>query len=216
MIRFLASKFFLVFLLAGLLNAHETWIVFQAGEEGKSIFYLCSGHDFPESETIVSEKLADSISLVKPAGKSEEFQLVESKEKNCWQAEAELKSTGTYLACYSLKRPQMEEPLVWGKTIISYKGDSGNYSSGNGLEIVPLLKLTAVEAGEKLPLVLYYNGERVSGSLRISPAGSGSYHMRTAKEYPAEIKIKKSGWYLITAGYEGKKCSLTFFVEEKE
>ena len=106
----------------------------------------------------------------------------------------------------------MEAALAWGRAIIISEEDTGDYITGKGLEIIPQQKVSIIRSGDRVPLILLYNGERVEGNLNINPENGRSFYMRTTRENPAMIKIRKSGNYRATARHNGTSCSLTFFV----
>lgn len=118
-----------------------------------------------------------------------------------------------------MKKPQLKEPSCWANSIASVEAENDDttfYSLGDGLEIVPQKKISGLRKGDRLPLILLYNGKQVSSTLSISPEDGKSYFMRTEKGRPALIKIKHEGRYLIRANYKGKGCSLTFYVRKPE
>ncbi len=199
-------------LIPAVLYAHECWIAAEnyfPAENTETRVYVCSGHGFPESETVISEILLDGIYIINPAGERAGLKAVLNSDKNCWQARASV-VTGTYLAAFTLKRPQMKEPLLWGKAIIIAGADTGEYVTGEGLEIAPLGKLRDARVSGNLKLGLYNNGARISGVLNINPEKERAYTMRAGEENPADIRMSAGGRYLVTARHGRRTCSLTF------
>lgn len=200
-------------------RAHEHWIDLESfypvkGEKTK--IFICSGHYFPKSSFALSERLLHT-QVIKPDKEIIVYKTME--EKNRRVGEVVFESTGTYIIRFFLKKPQLKEPLCWANSIAIVEAENDDttfYSLGDGLEIVPQKKISGLRKGDRLPLILLYNGKQVSSTLSISPEVGKSYFMRTEKGRPALIKIKHEGRYLIRANYKGKGCSLTFYVRKPE
>jgi uncharacterized GH25 family protein len=197
--------------------AHEHWIDlenFHPGKGEKAKIFICSGHYFPKSSATLSERVLHTT-MVKPDGEIIAYTTIE--EKNRRAGELIFESTGAYIIRFFLKKPQLKEPLYWASSIVIVEAeneDTGFYSLGNGLEIVPQKKISDLRKGDTLPLILLYDGKRVGSTLSVSPEDGKSYFMRTKKTRPALIKIEGRGKYLIRAKHKGKACSLTFSIRE--
>lgn len=205
-----------LFLLVGRVSAHEHWLDignFQPAAGEKARILICSGHTFPKSTIILRDRLLHSMEVIRPDGKAVAYQ--PTAEKTCWAAEFSLESAGAYIITFSLKKPQLKEPLYWAKAILIVGAGEDNenlYTVGKGLEIVPGRKLSELKKGETMPLTVFYNGSPVDASLSILPEAGKIMFLSTSSDRPAVLKIAREGRYLVTASYGGKGCALTFAV----
>jgi uncharacterized GH25 family protein len=199
--------------------AHEHWVDvsdFNPPEGTKQSVFLCSGHAFPKSETVLKDRVLHETKIIKPDGTTEEFETVEKGKRRV--TEFLFESQGTYVMGFALKQPQSKEPLYWARAICVAGTTGGDreklYSSGKGLEILPLSKVSALKKGDQLPLVITFDGARVDGRLSVLPEKGKSVTLSTTAKRPAALKISATGRYLVTTAYKGKGCSLTFAVKE--
>ncbi len=208
-----------VILLPSVLYGHDNWITaekYYANPGDKIRLQIGCGHDFPSSDTVISKKLVEKIKVKLPEGKKKTLEINTDSVSNTLWAALKLDSTGTYIASYKLQRPQMENPVAYGSTVIICREDSGIYVNGEGPEIAPLEKLSRLGTDDNIMLGLFNGGKRVGGSLNIYPPYGRSYRMRTAESRAAEIKTDIPGKYLVTARIEGIDLSFTFLVPERE
>ena len=205
-------------LLPAAVCAHDNWITAsdyfpEPGEE--IILYIGNGHNFPVSDTAIPERFVGAILVTAPDGSTKRAAVSTDPENNRLVSSFTAAAQGAYIVSYSVKRPGMEEPLAVGAAAVISGEDSGRYARGEGLEISPLRKLSGLRAGDKLPLVLLLDGERIAGVLNVTPEKGRSYSMRTTAERPAEITIREAGHYLVATSRGGQAASFTFFAGER-
>ena len=206
----------IIFLFCSNAFSHEHWINLEnfypiRGEKTK--IFICSGHYFPKSSTVLGERLLHDTKVISPEGK--EYLYKTEEKRNHRVGEVIFESTGTYIITFSLKRPPLKEPEYWAKSIVIVEKENKDetfYKVGDGLEIVPREKISTLKKGEELPLILLYKGKPVESTLSVSVEGKKNFFLRTKKNGTAMLKIKREGRYLITAAYRGKGCSLTFCI----
>ena len=200
--------------------AHEHWIdmtnVYPAAGETQKVF-ICSGHSFPESSIVLKDRVLHDAEIIKPDGTTERFETAEDTKRR--SAEFSLNSNGTHIVGFALKQPQMKEPMYWVRAISVVGGTNDNerlYSTGKGLEIVPGSKVSSLKQGDKLPLVVLYNGKQIDTRLSILPEEGKSMTLSTTSKRPASLDVSEEGRYLVTTSYKGKSCSLTFAIQKAE
>lgn len=210
-----------IILLCRVAWAHEHWIDldrcnFTQGE--KATISISSGHYFSKSELALSDRLLSDTKIIGPDKKEHVFSTQEGEKSRT--SEHSFKTAGTHVITFTLKKPPVDEPLYWAKSIVfvgTDKNDDINlYRTGVGLEIVPGKSLSTIKTGEKLPLRLLYNGEPVASAFSVSVQGKADFSLLTDKAGVAMLKIKKEGKYFITAPYQGMGCSLTFCIRNQD
>ncbi len=205
-------------LLPAAVCAHDNWIAASDyfPEEGEEIMlHIGNGHNFPESDSAISERFVETILVTAPDGNSESIEVSTDPENNRLISSFPVGTEGVYIVSYSVKRPRMEEPLAVGSAAVIPGNDSGRYTRGEGLEISPTRKLSGLRAGDKLPLVLLLDGERIAGVLNVTPEKGRSYSMRTTAGRPAEITVEEAGHYLVVTSRGGQTASFTLSVRER-
>ena len=198
--------------------AHEHWLDvedYYPAAGAKLSISVCSGHSFPESSTVLKERVLRGTRVVSPEGKESAYQASEDGKKR--KAQIDAGNAGVYLVLFELGPPQMKEPMYQAKAIVvaGDADDEDGYKVGRNLEIVPLARVSAKANGDTLPLALVFNGERVAGRITVEPAKGRSVTLSTTRERAAELKLVGGGRHLATASHKGKGCSLTFSVGAK-
>jgi uncharacterized GH25 family protein len=213
------TKIFLVTILLFLFPiisfSHEYWIDiqnFSPKPNEKVKIFISSGHYFPKSEGVVSERLLSDTKIITPEG--EEIVYETREEKNRRVGEFTFKEAGRYIILFSLKKPQEETPLYCGKSIVLVgEQEELNYTSGRYIEIIPLKGISSLKKGEILPIKILYNKQPIKVTFNISIEGKKNFSISSDEEGIAKLKIDRSGRYLITANYKGKGASLTFYIK---
>lgn len=195
--------------------AHEHWVDVEDyyPAAGKSVkVHVCSGHAFPESSTVLKERVLRGTRVIAPGGKASDYQASEAGKKRT--ARIELGEAGVHLVLFELGPPQMKEPMYQAKAIViaGDGDDEAKYAVGHGLEIVPMDKLSGLSKGGKLSLAVLYNGTRIAARITIEPEQGKSSVLSTTAKRAAEFKVPGEGRYLVTTSHKGKTCSLTFAV----
>lgn len=198
----------------GVLFAHDHWIdtnQFHAKTGQEITIWICSGHYYSESNFAVKDKLIFETNVLSSSGSTFDFQTLSKKKRR--EGKIQLSDPGVYLVQAILKRPQLNEPEYWLRSIVVV--DSGEiselkYKTGQGLEIIPLENISELKTGDKLTLQTQYNGESVRGMITVSIAGQKNFLIHGNKQGLANLSIKQGGKYLMTFSYGGKGCSLTF------
>jgi len=204
-------------LLAGApAGAHDSWIDVSDGypEPGDTLLvYVCSGHYFPKSETAVKDnvvhRLESRVSGNEPVP-------IRTVSKNTRRTGAlVVKTDGVYVLELTLKRPKAKTPAFEARTLVVVNreaDDPGEYSRGEGLELFPGSAVSGLKVGDDLPLWLALDGERMAGSLTVTPENGKAAYLKAAPTEPAVLRIRSFGKYLVTARVKGRGCSLVFEV----
>lgn len=214
------KKGFLIILMVFIganLFAHEDWIdvsnYYPAAGDTITI-YLSGGHHYPESETLLAERLIYRPEIVTPEGRTESLKFTAGK--NRWKTSYVIKNAGVYIAKFALKKPQIDTPLFYGKAIIiaGGKDQQKNYSAQLPMEISPLTEISSATPGSTLKLHLLKNETPSSGTIILMPAGSKNYYLTNTSTQPAEYKIRSTGKYLVYTETSGTNCSVTFAIQK--
>ena len=201
-------------------SAHEHWLDcdnYYPAVGARTKLRLCSGHAFPKSDLVLKQHVLYRTIVVKPEGETISYKTIEYDQHRL--AEADFDTAGVHIVMFELKKPQMEKPLYYAKSIIVVGGKNDKeqlYSITKGLEIVPGKTLTSLALEDELPLIVLYDGQRVNARISIIPEKGKSTTLTTTSERPAQFKISSSGRHLLTSCYKGKSCSLTFSVRNTE
>lgn len=211
---FVVGMLFLVF--SSDIYCHENWLDvenYYPKEKERVRVFVKSGHNFPESGSILDSRYIWSPRVIFPDGKTTIFATNPDKENKCLSGSIVFESSGVYLISLALKNPQLKQPNYWLKSIlICGKSDNKNkYIIGEGLEIVPEKEITSLRKGKSLPVVVLYNGEMLETTISVFSEGGDISFLKTRKARPALVKLKSKGRYLITTSYKGIRSSLTFF-----
>jgi len=206
-------------LYAGSVFAHDYWIDIEdfhpaAGET--QMVSICGGHSFPGSGMALKDRVLHGMKAIKPDGVT--VGVKTARDGGRRSGEFLFDCRGVYIFGFALKQPQMTEFMYWAKTIVVAGGSADNerlYCRGKGLEIVPGDKISALRKGHELELTVLYDGDRVGARLCILPEHGRSISLSTAWDRPAYLSVSEEGRYLVTAGYKGKSCSLTFAVHRE-
>lgn len=207
------SFLFFTAILSSILISHELWMFSsnyhpEVNREVK--LFVCSGHNFPKSNFLIKKNLIKEIYVKTPATKSD---LTFSNNKRVWESQFSPKKSIIYISVFSLVKKKNSEPFFWGRAIIETKGSDNvkfDYLTGEGLEIVPLDKISTVIPGGQLQLQTLFKGKVVKFSGKISLNGGKNIFLNSDKSGIVKIKKVKTGTYLVTARYKDKGCSLTF------
>ncbi len=200
--------------------AHDHWIYPggfrpEAGEE--TAFNLCSGHDFPESSFSLGDAVVSSV-FIKGSGGGR-VSLETERRGATRRGIFPVAEEGIYILGAILKRPGAEKPSYEARALIitgRAEDDPALYPTGEGLEIVPEKAVTSVGPGTVLPVSLYLDGLRVKGRLSVDPPGGEPFSIEMPGDGPAIVKIGPAGAYLLSAGIEGRGCSLVFEVAARK
>uniref|UniRef100_UPI0040576561 DUF4198 domain-containing protein n=1 Tax=Candidatus Electronema sp. TaxID=2698783 RepID=UPI0040576561 len=203
-------------LLATAAHAHEDWITASDyfPSMGKEVqLFLGNGHRFPNSDSAPEPDFITGVEVTSPGGRQEKHPVRLDAASNHLVASFSVKEAGTYLVSYSVPRPQDNEFMLLGRLAVLSGPDSGQYITEKGLEIAPLGKLSELRSGGTLPFALLLNGERIAGTLKITPEGGRTYTMSSSADRPAEISLDTSGKYLVATSRRGQYTNFSFFVQ---
>jgi len=214
------KKGFLIILMAffgSSLFAHEDWIdvnnYYPAVGDTITI-YLSGGHHYPESETLLAERLIYQPEIVTPAGRTESLKF--TAEKNRWKTSYVIKKAGVYVAKFALKKPQMDSPLFYGKALIiaGNKDQTASYTANLPMEISPIISLSSIKPDETLKFHLQKNGEPKAGTVILMPSGGKNNYLSTTENQPAQFTGVQPGKYLVYTEQSGTNCSVTFAIQK--
>jgi len=200
-------------------RSHEHW--FDPGDfypaAGAAITFLVrSGHHYPESGFAVKDEVIQGVFITVPGSGAEKVETTrgETSHSGSFTAATE----GVHILSLALRRPGAADPSFELKAIIvaGGKDDPSLYSTGKGLEIVPLAPLAAAAAPCDIPCAILLDGERIEGSLTLFDGSGGSAALKADRESPAIAAVSREGRYLIVAQAVGRECSLVFEVREGE
>lgn len=213
-------KFFVLICLFSLSYTHEIWIDldnFYPTKQQKVKIYACSGHSFPKSDEIISEKFFDGF---KVTNQKEEFSIKPKLEKqtNTLLAEFKTKEEGSFVAYFFIRKPQ-SKPLYYAKAIFAVEDSTSEVSSTiinkETLEIVLSKNPSQIKLKDKLEIKTFFEEKPISTTLYIQPENKKPFYITTNKEGTAYLEIKTPKRYLISSTYKGFTASLVFFVKEK-
>lgn len=194
------------------LYAHEHWILLRApGSDGKATVAIASGHSFPDSEMLLSEKVLYAASVTAPDGVTAPLALSPADQR--WVGTVDLDRGGVWMASFELRRPRQKTSVYHGRSLlIAVTDNPEQYVLNQGLEIRPGSMLSALTPGDTFPLFLLMDGEPVAGRIAITPEAGVTSYLSTSRDRPAMLLIRRPGAYLLTATKGGVTFSLTFSV----
>ncbi len=194
-------------------KAHEYWACLE-DHQGQLEMRICSGHAFPESDLLLAERLLAETAFVRPDGVVVPVKPVAANKY--WRAEFAAEGPGVWTAAFALKRPPEEEPFFRGRCLRVRGGadDPARYAMGKGLEIVPQAPLSRLKEGEAFAVALRWDGHPIEGKIMVTPENGSVMFFSTGRQRPAELKLPKAGWYLLTASHGGKSFALTIQVPD--
>jgi hypothetical protein len=207
-----------VILLPDGARAHEHWIDVESFHPavGETLeVYVSSGHYFPKSSHVLEAKVVDGLRVW--TGSEEPLLLDTVVRDKMRVAVLVVEAEGVHVINLTLKRPRAKRPSYEAKALVmtsSAKDSSASYEIGRGLELIPQQALSEVRPGDKIPIVLSLDGERVNGSLEVVPEHGEAAFINTDVDTPALIPLRNAGKYLVTAHAAGCGCSLVFEVLE--
>jgi len=209
--------FILYIIIATSVFAHEHWIYFNdfyPKQKELIDFFLCSGHNYPESDNIISERVIHNTDIKTPSNTIISYSTEENN--NCRISEFSFNDEGIYIISFELSRTQEPEYCVKSIIITAEYNEiysENSYTSGNLIEIIPLTPLSHLNANDEIYLKIIYNNKPVISNLCILPEGERAFYLYSNDEgiFSFSVKEKK---YLITSSYNGKGCSLTFEIRD--
>ncbi|MFN3966162.1 MAG: DUF4198 domain-containing protein [Endomicrobiia bacterium] len=203
-------------LFYGFSFSHEHWIDlenFKISAGQKTKVFACSGHSFPKSSEILSERVFNGFKVITPDEKEKFFETKPDKKLKARVAEITFEKEGTYIILFSLERPPLKKSLYTAKALVTVsKGTEPKYISKSGVEIIPQKEISQLKIGEELPISIFYDGKPIITTASISINGKKNFFLKTNKNGQLTLEIKSSGKYLVTANYKSIGSSLTFFV----
>lgn len=196
---------------------HEHWIVTDvSGTAGNGLarIRICSGHNFPQSDLLLAERLLSETVVVGPDGKSVLYK-PHPRDKT-WTADVAFDKPGVWMVSFALKKPQESDPLFRGRSllVLGPLDDPSRYAQKKGLEIVPGAALSTLKIGDTLPVSILVDGSPVEGKIAITPEKGSVSFLSTAKDRPAQLKIAAYGACLLTVSHKGRTFALTFTIAD--
>ncbi len=190
--------------------SHEHWVDLEnfspsVGEKTK--IFACSGHYFPKSDEVLSERVFNGFKIIDPDGKEKILETNPDNKLKSRVAEFTFDKEGTYIILFSLQRPPLKKQLYIAKSIVVVgKWTELKYQPADGLDIVVEKNFSQIK--------VLYEGKPVSLTVSVSINGKKNFYLRTNKDGYLPLKITSLGKYLITAEYKGVGTSLTFYISE--
>ena len=172
-------------------------------------FEIGGGHRFPSSEELLAERLLHAASLSGPNGAA--LPLAFSPEDLAHRATATLADPGVYRADFQIQRPGDEAPIIVGRALVLVDGqdDPSLYANNQGLEIVPLTKISTWQAGAEVAMEVRLNGEVVPAMIRLEREGGRPVRLRTTRDRPAVFRRWIEGPSLFITEHSGQTATLT-------
>lgn len=209
------ASLYLVLLLGGLVveaAAHDWWIraVPAHPQTGNTVrFEIGGGHRFPESEERLATRLLHAAYLTGPDGDTQP--LAFSPEEVSHRASTTLAAPGVYRADFQIKRPGDEAPIIAGRTLVVVGGQDTQsmYAGNQGLEIVPLSKVSTWQTGAEVSMEVRLNGEVVPAMIRLERVRGRRVRMRTTTDRPAIFRRWIEGPSLFVVEYGDQTATLT-------
>jgi hypothetical protein len=200
-------------------RSHEHWfdpVDFHPAAGAAIPFRVCGGHHYPESGFAVKDEVLGGVIIAAPGGGTAKVPTTRGETSHAGSFTAA--TEGVHILSLALRRPGAADPAFELKAIIvaGGKDDPSAYSLGKGLEIVPLVPLSAAAAPCEIPCTILLDGERIEGSLTLFDDGGGSAALKVEKGSPALAMVSRAGRYLLVAQAAGRECSLVFEVREGE
>ncbi|MCU0638600.1 MAG: DUF4198 domain-containing protein [Candidatus Krumholzibacteria bacterium] len=196
-------------------RSHEHWFDpgdFYPSAGAATSLRVCSGHHYPESGFAVKDEVLGGVILAAPGGGTSKVPTARGEISHAGSFTTA--TEGVHILSLALRRPGAADPAFELKAIIvaGGKDDPSAYSTGKGLEIVPLASLAEAAAPCGIPCGILLDGERIEGSLTLFDDGGGSAALKADRESPALVAVKRAGRYLLVAQAAGRECSLVFEV----
>lgn len=197
-------------------HAHDWWIIADPPrpEPGHAIrFEIGGGHAFPESDTLLAERLLYSTFISGPSGRTDvEF----SAGALIHEVTASLDAPGLYRAVFLIQRPGDDKPIITGTTLLPVGGvdNASEYAHGEGLEIVPLTRLSDWQPGGDVAVEVRWNGTVVPALIRLERATGRSIRMRSAPDRPAVFTRWIKELVLFITEHQGQTATLTIIQGE--
>lgn len=199
-------------LFSGIAYAHEHWILTDAATDadGTITFRIGSGHRFPDSDTLLAERLLVETIVTAPNGKAQPLNTGIHDRFRTGTVRCD--QPGTWAFSFALQRPRQTEPLHRGRCILvnGGKDDPVRYTNGTGLEIAPGAALSEMFPGATLPLRILHDGHPIGGAISVTPENGPSFFLSTTSARPAQLPIRQPAAWLLTVTDRGRTFSLTF------
>lgn len=198
---------------AGVVSAHEHWIVVEHSG-ARATVRICSGHDFPRSDTLLAQHLLTDTVVVDPAGVAIPF-APEAQARN-WEAGLVFDRPGVWAVAFALAKPQSNDRFYAGRclTIVGGLDNPARYATGKGLELVPGAPLATLHPGGSLPVMIHQDGSAVDGKIVVTRANGSVAFLSAGLDRPADVPIPTAGTYRLAVSQKGKTFALTFSVAE--
>ena len=195
---------------------HEHWVdaadlTPRVGQE--VAVWLASGHHFPESDTVIADRLIDRLVLRKP-GRPPEPVATEAQDRRRAGA-VRPDRPGAHLLELVLRRPPRREPEAYARAILFVSSDEPDAdgtvpATGEGLELVPLRLPHTLPDGEELRIELRRDGEPVAGVITYYAGDSRPRWVRATATEPARLKVTAGTRYLFASAHQGQSVTLVF------
>jgi len=201
-------------------SAHDYWLDpgdFSPEAGSQATIRLCSGHSFPKKSADTHGYSVHKTVVNTPGGTRIPL-TVEDGNDGKW-AKFTFATNGMHMVCMSMTAPKQKEPSFWTRALIvvgNSAGTEGYIQTGKEMEIVPGAELSGLAVGDSLPLSVAYNGRKIRALVTITQEDGRVSHIRSSPRRPAMLRTRKPGKYLVVASVAGKKCSLTFAVEDAQ
>lgn len=198
---------------SAILFSHEIWMFaenYHPTLNNPVNLFICSGHKFPQSSFLIRKDLIKDTYTINNGVKTEISFL---NNKKAWEASLNLKKPGIYISVFSLVKRGKKEPFFWGRAIIDPAGSmekNPEYSTGEGLEIIPMAPLSQWKNLNELKFRAVFNGKTVKFNGKVSVNGGKNIFLTSGESGSVALGKIKKGKYLMTTQFKGKGCSLTF------
>ncbi len=196
--------------------SHYKWIIPETGISGAEkgiMFRICCGHKFPENELLLKREMIGSVYFVDHGVKKPVEILRKGKT---WTGVVDAVPDSEYLIVFSLKKKLSKTPFFYGRAVVfpgKREADDEKLFSGQGLEIIPE-DLFNKKMSDDLRIRILSDGKSVRSKLIVIPEGKKPVYLYSGKTNHYFLKLKYSGYYLLSTFYKGKSTSLTFFIKE--
>ncbi len=193
--------------------AHEYWIHAPeaAPEAGAPVAVtIGAGHNFPEGETVLADRVLRSAAVRTPDGESAPLETAPAQRRR--EGAFVPRANGPHLASFTLRRPRREEPIFFGKTVVAVGGRAGapeDWRLGHGLEIAPVSLPERIETGARIELAVLEDGEPVTADIRVETPEGRPQRLRARAERPTALRLDAPGAYLLVVYRGGVGASLT-------
>ncbi|HMP74891.1 MAG TPA: hypothetical protein PKE12_01220 [Kiritimatiellia bacterium] len=196
-------------------SAHEFWLdadSLRPPPDTEIAVYVRSGHYFPASALLLSDRLLRSLTVTDDVGVRDIPSVADKRER---VARLLVRSNGVHRIDLTIQRPQMMKPDAWARLWLVPSGvqsDPTLYTAGQGLELAPRTPIENARVGAPLPISALRDGTPLRARIQIQAAEGGGAWINSTPDEPGEYTPRKSGRHIAIVSDGGQTSTLVFEV----